>query len=198
MLHLSALRGRHQARIRCTRSSLGKCLGRKNGRQGAGGGGKPFRSWCRCDSWEGEKEVGLMGGQEVSDCSPVVRKFSFRLTGSPQARISHRGVLYLAGWGLCNPAGLSILPRIFAIFLFTPYSWRDGEWMLYTSMVTMKAHPQISFCREAWSQHEHGGVFRAQRLWLICQLYSLQKEIWGCAFIVTMDVYNIHFPSLQE
>ena len=41
MLHLSALRGRHQARIRCTRSSLGKCLGRKNGRQGAGGGGKP-------------------------------------------------------------------------------------------------------------------------------------------------------------
>ena len=198
MLHLSALRGRHQARIRCTRSSLGKCLGRKNGRQGAGGGGKPFRSWCRCDSWEGEKEVGLMGGQEVSDCSPVVRKFSFRLTGSPQARISHRGVLYLAGWGLCNPAGLSILPRIFAIFLFTPYSWRDGKWMLYTSMVTMKAHPQISFCREYNWQISHSRCALNTPPCSCWDHASLQKEIWGCAFIVTMDVYNIHSPSLQE
>lgn len=32
--------------------------------------------------------------------------------------------------------------------MFTPYSWRDGKWVLYTSMETMKAHPQISFCRE--------------------------------------------------
>lgn len=44
ILHLSLLRGRHQARIRSIRSSLGKCLGRKKGRQGAGGGGKSFRS----------------------------------------------------------------------------------------------------------------------------------------------------------
>lgn len=32
------------------------------------------------------------------------------------------------------------------LFLFIPYSWRSGKWMLYKSMVTVNVHPQIS-CR---------------------------------------------------